>query len=512
MKKCASASVVAMLLTVCVAMTGLAGAAPVQSWVVGLDCYHRTCYNSNGTVSRSARYMWSQKTPGGYSKLGDLLHTMGARLATVKTAVDAHVLTPLSMFIICDPDTTHPGFAFARHPHYIQKSEIQALVKWVRRGGVLVLFANNVGNCEFTHYNQLADHFGIHFNRDTARLPHGGNIIPVPEANHNFKGVKKLLIVGMCSMTVAAPAKAVLSYNHQVLMATAKFGKGRVFAVGDPWLYNEHFNNAENHRAAHEVFHWLLHQAEHRQIGSRVFGHPQYHVLADIAPSPDPSAFVPTRGSMWLDKNGKITWLGVLREQHIKRGQAGPIGVLFFGDSLPNGWNINPKLKPVWNKYYGAWDPANFSQGDANMKELVEDVNDGEFDGISPKVVVLLCGGNSLPSMRAKVILRDNKKIVAAIRAKEPNTKILLLGLFPSGRDPKSPEVARLRAKIAFVNKGLAKLDNGKTIRFLNLDSRFVDGAGVQIKGAFTDGFHLSVKGYNIWAKGMQPLLAEMMK
>ncbi len=244
--------------------------------------------------------------------------------------------------------------------------------------------------------------------------------------------------------------------------------------------------------------------------------------------SPQQRADAPVRGSVWLDKNGKLTWPGVLREQNIKRGLAGPIGVLFYGDALPHGWIFRRHLEhdsgkeffarqKMYKKYYGKWHPANFAQGDASTLQLLQNATDGEFDGISPKVVVLEAGGDSLASSTAKTILSDDTKIVAAIRAREPHTKILIVGLFPFGRNPKAADVIRGRAKIAYVNQGLAKLDNGTTIRFLNLNAKFLQSNGAPIKGVFAKGFYLNGlyltnKGYKIWAEGMQPLLAEMMK
>lgn len=218
--------------------------------VVGLDCYHNQ--------QTPQRYTWGQQGAGGYSQFGKLLKGLGAKITSVRHELTAGTLSPLSAFIIVDPNTRHPGLSYSPHPHYIKKVEASVLEAWVKRGGVLVLMGNNRGNCEFIHLNKLSSRFGIHFNDDTANTG-GPGFNPVFN-EHCFKGIKRLHIVGMCSLVLAPPAKAVVTYHRQVLMATAKIAKGRVFAVGDPWLYNEYINHADNLRAARQLFQWLLKQ------------------------------------------------------------------------------------------------------------------------------------------------------------------------------------------------------------------------------------------------------------
>jgi unsaturated rhamnogalacturonyl hydrolase len=227
-----------------VAACSLAIAADEGTRVVGLDCYHN---NETGP-----HYNWEQKDMGGFSQLGELLKTLEADIANVKETCTAQALAPLSMLIIVDPDTPKE----AKAPNYIVKEEADALETWVKAGGVLVLMGNNTGNAEFTHLNGLANRFGITFNEDTATT-NGPKIDKFPDSPL-FAGVSKLHIVGMCTLKVAGPAQAVLSYNNQVLMATATLGKGTVFAVGDPWLYNEYINHEQNRVAATNIFRTLL--------------------------------------------------------------------------------------------------------------------------------------------------------------------------------------------------------------------------------------------------------------
>ena len=129
-------------------------------------------------------------------------------------------------------------------------------ISWVEKGGVLVLFGNDKGNCEFAHLNELAATFGITFNED--KVDTGGPAFgPLPDHPY-FKDVKKLHIKDACSLTLAAPAASALDWQGRTLMATSTKGKGRVFALGDPWLYNEYLNHQDNKACARNLFKELL--------------------------------------------------------------------------------------------------------------------------------------------------------------------------------------------------------------------------------------------------------------
>ncbi len=138
-------------------------------------------------------------------------------------------------------------------------------------GGVLAIFENDKGNAEIEHFNLLAEKFGMHFNEDCYHKVEGtkfdmakSDVLP---AHPIFDGVKKIYTKEVSSITVVPPAEALLTENGVVLMAVAKVGKGTVFAVGDPWLYNEYIDNRrlpadfENFKAARNLFSWLLDQA-----------------------------------------------------------------------------------------------------------------------------------------------------------------------------------------------------------------------------------------------------------
>ncbi len=224
---------------------------------------------------------------------------------------------------------------------------------------------------------------------------------------------------------------------------------------------------------------------------------------APPVPVGDPAVAAPKQGN---------TRFFQLHESFLQRGKDSPIGVLFLGDSITEGWN---KAPDVWKKHYGESQPANFGIGGDRTEHVLWRIENGELVGIKPKVTVVMIGTNNTGVNTGPDIAKGVRKIVGEIRKKLPETKVLLLAVFPRGtrKTPDGrPDPADDRmAKIRHINDDIAKLDDGKTVRFLNINEKFlVDGAIPN--DVMPDQLHPSPKGYQIWAEAMQPLLSEMMK
>jgi lysophospholipase L1-like esterase len=197
----------------------------------------------------------------------------------------------------------------------------------------------------------------------------------------------------------------------------------------------------------------------------------------------------------------------------LERGKAGPIGLLFLGDSITDGWSKAPE---VWKEYYERYQPANFGIGGDSTQHVIWRIENGELDGIKPRVVVLMLGTNNTTAHTAEQIAAADKKIVGMIRARLPETKILLLGIFPRGprmNHNGSPDSGVKRMEIIrAVNAELAKLDDGKHVRFLDITPKFLGPDGKIPDSIMPDQLHPNLEGYKIWAAAMHPLLEEMMK
>lgn len=204
-------------------------------------------------------------------------------------------------------------------------------------------------------------------------------------------------------------------------------------------------------------------------------------------------------------------------EAFLARAKEGPIGLLFLGDSITEGWG---KATHVWEHYYSQYQPANFGIGGDQTQHVIWRIENGELNGIHPKVVVLMLGTNNTGAHNAEEIAAADRKIVELIKAKIPETKVLLLGIFPRGarKDKQgviTPEAAteadRRLAIIKAANLELAKLDDGKTVRYLDIGDQFLGQDGKIPFTLMPDQLHPNAAGYQLWADAMQKLLTEML-
>ena len=221
-------------------------------------------HETNAKTGKIYHYTWDDTENGGFSQLGEIFKSKGGALKTIGAKPDKKNLTGVSVYIIVDPDTTSEN----PKPNYIEADDIKAISAWVKDGGVLLILANDKPNCEFTHLNNLAKVFGMHFNPVTLNKVTGtnwdmGGEINLPD-HPVFKGVKKIYMKEVSSIALWNNAKAVLTDEGQAYMAETKFGKGFVFAVGDPWIYNEYIDHKylpedfDNLKAANNLVEYLL--------------------------------------------------------------------------------------------------------------------------------------------------------------------------------------------------------------------------------------------------------------
>ena len=213
-------------------------------------------------------YIWEEMDNNGYSLFGNIFRRYGAKTNFLKTAPTNENLKNTSVYIIVDPDTEKE----TAQPNYISESDINSIYNWVNNGGVLLLFGNDSANVEFTHFNKLAEKFGIHFNFDCQNKETGSDFsmaqINLEPGNSIFKNVSKVFIKEYSSLNLNAPANAVLKQGNINVAAVAKVGKGAVFAVGDPWFYNEYLDGKklpadyQNYTAAEGLVRWALGQAK----------------------------------------------------------------------------------------------------------------------------------------------------------------------------------------------------------------------------------------------------------
>lgn len=216
--------------------------------VVALDAFH------NNESKMPDHYQWDGVRPGGFAELGKILTASGARLVSIRQRITRSALAGVRVFIIVDPDTP----AETTDPQYIMPEEITVIEEWVRAGGRLVLLGNDKGNAEFEHLNQLARKFGIEFLEETYPKVQGKGILIAKGDTEIFDGAPEVYLVEVAPLKVSAEVKVLLADHGAPIMALAEAGSGKVFAVGDPWLYNEYIDFKNNRAIAANLFRSLL--------------------------------------------------------------------------------------------------------------------------------------------------------------------------------------------------------------------------------------------------------------
>ena len=194
-------------------------------------------------------------------------------------------------------------------------------------------------------------------------------------------------------------------------------------------------------------------------------------------------------------------------ESFVKIAKEGKTKLLFLGDSITAGWGGK---KAIWEAAFGKYVPANFGIGGDRTQHVLWRIENGELDGIKPTAAVIMIGTNNSGNDSAEGIAKGVTKIVETVHAKSPATKVLLLAVFPRGTKPDGA-FGPQQEKLKQVNAILAKLDNGKTVHFLDIGNKFLID-GVLKAEIMPDFLHLSEKGYQIWADAISSKLAELMK
>lgn len=198
--------------------------------------------------------------------------------------------------------------------------------------------------------------------------------------------------------------------------------------------------------------------------------------------------------------------------QVLQRAKNGPGGydIEFIGDSITQGWE--GAGKNVWHEFYGHRKVINMGVSGDRTENVLWRFEQGQLDGIKAKVAVVMIGTNNSNKNKdgSKTysdsdILEGVTAIVADIRRRQPDTKIVLLGIFPRGK-----AFSAQRGRLLEINQALAKLDDGQHIIYLDFGSQLIEKDGSISKDIMPDALHPNETGYKIWANAMEPKLKEL--
>jgi len=188
-------------------------------------------------------------------------------------------------------------------------------------------------------------------------------------------------------------------------------------------------------------------------------------------------------------------------QAQVEIAKKGDIDVLFTGDSITDWWDSEREPyagKPVFDKYFGDWKVANFGIAGDTTQGLLYRLQNGEGEGFSPKVVMLLIGVNNTRTNSPPEIAEGVGAVVLQLQENFPDAKILLLGLFPYQQAG-----APIRRDIAYINNTISRLHDGEAVHYLDISDVFLDADGNIPRDVMSDSLHPTTKGYELWAEAV---------
>jgi lysophospholipase L1-like esterase len=204
-------------------------------------------------------------------------------------------------------------------------------------------------------------------------------------------------------------------------------------------------------------------------------------------------------------------------EQLLEKARKGGIDLYFEGDSIARRWGAidYPELLANWKKNFFGWNAADFAWGGDTTQNILWRLENGELDGVNPKAIVLLAGTNNVGARtaagtgeaRARDVTSGIQEILRVMQEKAPAATIILMGIFP-----RNDNMAYLPV-IERINSNLAALADGRRIRYLNINDKLADPHGKLFDGMMNarDKLHPALKGYQVWADALKPVLTELL-
>ena len=198
----------------------------------------------------------------------------------------------------------------------------------------------------------------------------------------------------------------------------------------------------------------------------------------------------------------------------LDKAKGGRIDIYFVGDSIIRRWGATdyPELLANWRANFRGWNAANFGWGADRTQNILWRLENGELDGVNPKVIVVLAGTNNVgpePGGEDKVadITRGLQAIRDVCRRKAPGATIILTAIFPRNDNMAvMPEIDR-------INRNLAAMADGVRVRYLNVNDKLADPQGRLFDGMMheRDKLHPTLKAYQVWADALKPIFTELL-
>lgn len=223
-------------------------------------------------------------------------------------------------------------------------------------------------------------------------------------------------------------------------------------------------------------------------------------IVAEEEPIPQHVATTPAHR---LDEG----WWKDRHERFNKVSQAGEAELVFLGDSITQSWE--GAGKEVWEKSYADRQAANFGNSGDRTEHVLWRLENGNFDGLSPRLIVVMIGTNNIghSSSTPEQAADGVRAIVQKLHEKTPDADLLLLGVFPRGEKPDDP----LRRQAAEINRHIRELDSLDYVHYMDIGETFLEEDGTLSQEIMPDFLHLSREGYRRWAEAIEPHVRQVL-
>lgn len=186
----------------------------------------------------------------------------------------------------------------------------------------------------------------------------------------------------------------------------------------------------------------------------------------------------------------------------------GNIDLLFVGDSITDWWRQEQRGLPVWNEFFAPLKAANFGIAGDTTQGVLWRMQNGELDGFQAKLIVLMLGTNNINRNANDDIAEGDRAIVNEFLKRQPQAKVLLLGVFPRGAAADNP----FRASIKAINEKLATIADNQRVFYMDIGDKFLAADGTLSTDIMPDGLHPNLQGYKIWADAIHARVKELMQ
>lgn len=195
-------------------------------------------------------------------------------------------------------------------------------------------------------------------------------------------------------------------------------------------------------------------------------------------------------------------WRDRQREKN-QQAQGGGVDLAFIGDSITQGWE--GAGKEVWKEFYGDRNPINLGFSGDRTEHVIWRLTRGNLSNIQPKVAVMMIGTNNTGHRMQDPgeVAQGIQRILEILENRTPDTKVLLLGIFPRGRSP----MDHGRLNNIAINQQIQRFADGERVVYKDIGGVFLEANGHLPEEIMPDALHLNEKGYRLWAEAIEPSL-----